>query len=161
MLIGSRITSLIWDLHLDNLHTKIEWFLCTIFRGLVFTYLRSVILVLLSGKFHSIVFRGFFLNDDWPWDSLVWLYNLYKDSIYVQWKLFEKKNSLWSKYFMPVLLNALFLVSILHCTLHELYGIYMTNYSLQINAVGTADEIFEQVRPVFEACEVYIYLLFL
>nr|KYP68765.1 Adenylate kinase [Cajanus cajan] len=29
----------------------------------------------------------------------------------------------------------------------------------RINAVGTADEIFEQVRPAFEACEVYIYLL--
>ncbi|XP_027355133.1 probable UMP-CMP kinase 2 isoform X3 [Abrus precatorius] len=29
----------------------------------------------------------------------------------------------------------------------------------QINAVGTVDEIFEQVRPVFEACEVYMYFL--
>jgi hypothetical protein len=34
----------------------------------------------------------------------------------------------------------------------------MTSSSLQINAVGTEDEIFEQVRPVFAACEVYIQL---
>ncbi|KAK7404233.1 hypothetical protein VNO78_04943 [Psophocarpus tetragonolobus] len=30
----------------------------------------------------------------------------------------------------------------------------------KINAVGTVDEIFEQVRPVFEACQVYIFSYF-
>jgi len=47
---------------------ELNWFLFTIFRALVFTYFQSVILFLLGGKFHIIVFCGFFLNDDWPWD---------------------------------------------------------------------------------------------
>ena len=34
------------------------------------------------------------------------------------------------------------------------YNIILIHQSMQINSVGTADEIFEQVRPVFDAYEV-------